>query len=124
MLIRVSFDEAAPHLRSALGEYFDEARQVVASGEECCYKHEKTYMQLRGEVYPCGRRELVVVGLAGDMLTGTQAAIRHAKQNGFTSIRAHFFRRGAERFIRDKINHSVVEIERRGEHERVLRIDF
>ncbi|MEZ9547446.1 MULTISPECIES: hypothetical protein [Vibrio] len=78
-------------------------------------------MLLRGERLKNNTKELVVVGLAGDMATGTLAAVEHAKQHGFDSVRAHFYREGAKRFIARRLKLPVQEIERHGD-ERVLQI--
>ncbi|MEZ8618979.1 hypothetical protein AB6D33_24325 [Vibrio splendidus] len=78
-------------------------------------------MLLRGERLESNTKELVVVGLAGDMAKGTLAAIKHAKAHGFDSVRAHFYRDGAERFIARRLKLPVQEIERHGD-ERVLQI--
>ncbi|MEZ8676781.1 hypothetical protein AB6D67_07115 [Vibrio splendidus] len=78
-------------------------------------------MLLRGELLKNNTRELVVVALAGDMSSGTLAAVEHAKQHGFDSVRAHFYRAGAERFMARRLKLPVQEIERHGD-ERVLQI--
>ncbi|MEZ8687654.1 hypothetical protein AB6D53_08485 [Vibrio splendidus] len=78
-------------------------------------------MLLRGERLKNNTKELVVVGLAGDMAKGTLGAIKHAKAHGFDSVRAHFYREGAKRFIARHLRLPVQEIERHGD-ERVLQI--
>ncbi|WP_258188191.1 hypothetical protein [Vibrio splendidus] len=78
-------------------------------------------MLLRGERLENHTKELVVVGLAGDMAKGTLGSIKHAKAHGFDSVRAHFYREGAKRFIARRLKLPVQEIERHGD-ERVLQI--
>ncbi|CAM2984527.1 hypothetical protein [Vibrio neptunius] len=110
-------------LKPALKDYFNDAERAVQQGSEQVFRLEDTVMLLRGESLPDGRHELVVVALVGKMAAGTLGAINHARANGFDSIRAHFFRPGAERYLREKLKLPVQEIERRGD-ERVLRIRF
>ncbi|MEZ9130082.1 hypothetical protein AB4145_26405, partial [Vibrio splendidus] len=85
------------------------------------YQISDTVMLLRGERLENNTKELVVVGLAGDMAKGTLGAIKHAKAHGFDSVRAHFYRGGAQRFIARHLRLPVQEIERHGD-ERVLQI--
>ncbi|NOI82185.1 hypothetical protein F0237_16075 [Vibrio tubiashii] len=110
-------------LKPALKDYFKDAERAVKQGSEHVFRLDNTVMLLRGEGLKDGSKELVVVALAGDMAAGTLGALNHARALGFDSIRAHFFRTGAERFIRHKLGLPVQEIERRGD-ERVLRIRF
>lgn len=117
-----SWGDAKPRLRTALSDYLQEAEQAVNRGEECCYRISNTYMLLRGEVLDSGERELVVVALSGEMALGTLAAVQHAKLNHFTSIRAHFAKKGAQRFIARKLHLPVELIETRSNSEFVLRI--
>ncbi|MCC4791338.1 hypothetical protein LMH72_26780, partial [Vibrio splendidus] len=86
-------------LKPALREYYQYAQIKVAQGLEATYQISDTVMLLRGERLKNNTRELVVVALAGDMSSGTLAAVEHAKQHGFDSVRAHFYRAGAERFM-------------------------
>ena len=108
-------------LKPALREYYEHAQTQVAQGVEATYQISDTVMLLRGERLENNTKELVVVGLAGDMAKGTLAAIKHAKWHGFDSVRAHFYREGAERFIARRLKLPVQEIERHGD-ERVLQI--
>ena len=102
-------------------DYYQHAQTQVAKGLEATYQISDTVMLLRGERLKNNTKELVVVGLAGDIATGTLAAVEHAKQHGFDSVRAHFYREGAERFIARRLKLPVQEIERHGD-ERVLQI--
>ncbi|MFS1506291.1 hypothetical protein BCU13_023395 [Vibrio lentus] len=108
-------------LKPALRDYYEQAQTEVAQGLEATYQISDTVMLLRGERLKNSTKELVVVGLSGDMATGTLAAVEHAKQHGFDSVRAHFYRDGAERFIARRLKLPVHEIERHGD-ERVLQI--
>ncbi|MFA0672356.1 hypothetical protein AB4584_24430 [Vibrio splendidus] len=108
-------------LKPALREYYQYAQTQVAKGLEATYQISDTVMLLRGERLKNNTKELVVVGLAGDMAKGTLAAIKHAKAHGFDSVRAHFYRGGAQRFIARHLRLPVQEIERHGD-ERVLQI--
>ncbi|MEG3696653.1 hypothetical protein V5098_26475, partial [Vibrio coralliirubri] len=108
-------------LKPALREYYQHAQSQVAKGLEATYQISDTVMLLRGERLENHTKELVVVGLVGDMATGTLAAVEHAKRHGFDSVRAHFFRDGAQRFIARRLKLPVQEIERRGD-ERILQI--
>ncbi|NOI83326.1 hypothetical protein F0237_21950 [Vibrio tubiashii] len=110
-------------LKPALKDHFNGAEHAVKQGEEQVFRLGDTVMLLRRETDSDGSRELVVVALVGDMAVGTLGALNHARALGFDSIRAHFFRAGAERFIRNKLGLPVDEIERRGD-ERILRIRF
>jgi len=116
-LLTCSWQEARKPLEKAL-------RGHKCQPLEQPYRIGSTYMLLRGEQYQDGSKELVVVALAGEMAKGTLAAVNHARLNGFDSIRAHFFTRGAERYIRRKLKLPVKEIARYGQHERVLQIRF
>ncbi|MDC5851437.1 hypothetical protein OPW32_19815 [Vibrio europaeus] len=108
-------------LKPALREYYQHAQTQVAKGLEATYQISDTVMLLRGERLKNNTKELVVVGLAGDMAKGTLGAIKHAKAHGFDSVRAHFYREGAKRFIARRLKLPVQEIERHGD-ERVLQI--
>ena len=108
-------------LKPALRDYYQHAQTQVTKGLEATYQISDTVMLLRGERLKNHTKELVVVGLAGDMATGTLAAVEHAKQHGFDSVRAHFYREGAKRFIARRLKLPVQEIERHGD-ERVLQI--
>ncbi len=121
-LIVERWDRVKDTLTPALKDYAEQAEQAVQHGEECVYRLGETVLLLREEQSK-ESRELVVVALVGDMASGTLGAVNHARANGFDSIRAHFFRPGAERYIREKLKLPVQEIERRGD-ERVLRIRF
>ncbi|CAK1747733.1 Methyl-accepting transducer domain-containing protein [Vibrio crassostreae] len=108
-------------LKPALRDYYQQAQTQVVKGLEVTYQISDTVMLLRGERLKNNTKELVVVGLAGDMATGTLAAVEHAKRHGFDSVRAHFYREGAKRFIARRLKLPVQEIERRGD-ERILQI--
>ncbi|MEZ8267768.1 hypothetical protein AB6C99_13790 [Vibrio cyclitrophicus] len=108
-------------LKPVLRDYYEQAQTQVAQGLEAMYQISDTVTLLRGERLKNSTKELVVVGLSGDMTTGTLAVVEHAKQHGFDSVRAHFYRAGAERFIARRLKLPVQEIERHGD-ERVLRI--
>ncbi|MGF1762454.1 hypothetical protein [Aliivibrio kagoshimensis] len=123
-LIVCDWQYAKPRLKHALGDYWQHAEQSINEGKEQSYTVGDTFMLLRGEKDSSGNKELVVVGLDGDMAAGTMAAINHARINNFDSIRAHFFRPGAERFIKRALKCPVFEVEKRGKSERVLRIRF
>jgi|GEM_PF-1711631 len=110
-------------LKSALRDYWKGAKRAVEKGAEQVFRLGETVMLLRSERLRDNTLELVVVALVGDMASGTLGALNHARAHGFDSIRAHFFRQGAERFIRNKLGLPVQEIERHGD-ERVLRIRF
>lgn len=99
----VTWKEASPYLVTALGDYVEDAKQQVKSGNERLYRIGHTYMLLRGEQLTNHDVELVVVALAGDLQEGVKAAIDFAQQHGFDSIRGHMKRRGALRFIQRKI---------------------
>ncbi|WP_414932379.1 hypothetical protein [Vibrio europaeus] len=122
-LQREQWSRVKDQLKPALKDYFKDAERAVQQGSEQVFRLDRTVMLLRGEVLKDGSNELVVVALVGDMASGTLGALNHAKAHGFDSIRAHFFRAGAERFIRHKLGLPVQEIERRDD-ERVLRIRF
>ncbi|NRB66663.1 MAG: hypothetical protein HRU48_04710 [Vibrio sp.] len=110
-------------LKPALKDYFNDAERAVQQGREQVFRLGETVMLLRAEPLSEGRHELVVVALVGEMAAGTLGAVNHARAHGFDSIRAHFFRPGAERYIRKQLKLPVEEIARRGD-ERVLRIRF
>ncbi len=122
-LQREQWTRVKDQLKPALKDYYHDAERAVKQGSEHVFRLDKTVMLLRGEGLKDGTKELVVVALVGDMAAGTLGALNHAKAHGFDSIRAHFFRAGAERFIRHKLGLPVQEIERRDD-ERVLRIRF
>ncbi|KPL97772.1 MULTISPECIES: hypothetical protein [Vibrio] len=122
-LIPETWGNAKPRLCKALGDYLKQAEIEVQEGRESLYRVEDTYMLLRGEQSQSGSKELVVVALAGDMATGTLSAINHGKANGFDSIRAHFSKRGAYRYIQRKLRLPVREIETH-KNEHVLQIRF
>lgn len=116
-----SWSSVQQRLKPVLRDYYEQAQTEVAQGLEATYQISDTVMLLRGEQLKNNTKELVVVGLAGEMATGTLAAVEHAKQHGFDSVRAHFYRDGAERFIARRLKLPVQEIERHGD-ERVLQI--
>lgn len=122
-LIPETWGNAKPRLCKALGDYLKQAEIEVQEGRESLYRVEDTYMLLRGELSQSGSKELVVVALAGDMAAGTLSAINHGKANGFDSIRAHFSKRGAHRYIQRKLRLPVREIETH-KNEHVLQIRF
>lgn len=122
-LLREQWPRVKHQLKPALKEYYREAEQAVQQGTEQVYRIGDTVMLLRSETLDDDSNELVVVALVGDMASGTLGAVNHARAHGFESIRAHFFRAGAERFIRKRLKLPVREIDRRGD-ERVLRIRF
>ncbi|MEZ8744160.1 hypothetical protein AB4189_12005 [Vibrio sp. 10N.286.49.E1] len=122
-LIPEAWGNAKPRLCKALGDYLSQAEIEVKEGREFLYRVDDTYMLLRGEQSPSGSKELVVVALAGDMAAGTLSAINHGKANGFDSIRAHFSKRGAYRYIQRKLRLPVREIETH-KNEHVLQIRF
>ncbi|MDC5855947.1 hypothetical protein [Vibrio europaeus] len=122
-LQREQWSRVKDQLKPALKDHFKDAEREVQQGREQVFRLGETVMLLRGEVLKNGCNELVVVALVGDMASGTLGALNHARALGFDSIRAHFFRAGAERFIRHKLGLPVQEIERRGD-ERILRIRF
>ncbi|MCK8074420.1 hypothetical protein [Vibrio sp. 1CM23M] len=122
-LIPETWGNAKPRLCKALGDYLKQAEIEVHEGRESLYRVEDTYMLLRGEQSQSGSKELVVVALAGDMAAGTLSAINHGKANGFDSIRAHFSKRGAHRYIQRKLRLPVREIETH-KNEHVLQIRF
>ncbi|MBJ2147987.1 hypothetical protein JC606_16625 [Vibrio sp. IB15] len=122
-LIPETWSNAKPRLCKALGDYLKQAEIEVKEGRESLYRVEDTYMLLRGEQSQSGSKELVVVALAGDMAAGTLSAINHGKANGFDSIRAHFSKRGAYRYIQRKLRLPVREIETH-KNEHVLQIRF
>ncbi|MEZ9063858.1 MULTISPECIES: hypothetical protein [unclassified Vibrio] len=122
-LIPEIWDNAKPRLCKALGDYLKQAEIEVKAGRESLYRVGDTYMLLRGEQSPIGSKELVVVALAGDMAAGTLSAIHHGVANGFESIRAHFSKRGAYRYIQRKLQLPVREIET-DKDEYVLQIRF
>lgn len=122
-LIPETWGNAKPRLCKALGDYLKQAEIEVQEGRESLYRVEDTYMLLRGEQSQSGSKELVVVALAGDMAAGTLSAINHGKANGFDSIRAHFSKRGAHRYIQRKLRLPVREIETH-KNEHVLQIRF
>ncbi|PME33502.1 hypothetical protein BCV39_18820 [Vibrio sp. 10N.286.55.E10] len=116
-----TWQQVHQQLKPVLRDYYEQAQTEVAQGLEATYQISDTVMLLRGERLKNSTKELVVVGLSGDMATGTLAAVEHAKQHGFDSVRAHFYRDGAERFIARRLKLPVHEIERHGD-ERVLQI--
>ncbi|WP_428823627.1 hypothetical protein [Enterovibrio baiacu] len=122
-LFPVSWAEAKPNLKSALGEHYSQAESEINAGREHAFRIENTYMLLRSEHLENGDKELVVVGLSGDMAAGTMAAFQHAKYHQHDSIRAHFKKRGACRFIARKLGLPVREIETRP-NEHILQIRF
>ncbi|QJY36176.1 hypothetical protein HOO69_05915 [Vibrio europaeus] len=122
-LQREQWSRAKHQLKPALKDYYHDANHAVKQGSEHVFRLDNTVMLLRGEVLKDGTKELVVVALVGDMAAGTLGALNHARAHGFDSIRAHFFRAGAERFIRKRLKLPVQEVERRND-ERVLRIRF
>ncbi|MDC5868816.1 hypothetical protein OPW39_08245 [Vibrio europaeus] len=122
-LQREQWSRVKDQLKPALKDYFKDAERAVKQGSEQVFRLGETVMLLRGEALKDGSQELVVVALVGDMAAGTLGALNHARAQGFDSIRAHFFRAGAKRFIRHKLGLPVQEIERRDD-ERVLRIRF
>ncbi|MCC4815571.1 hypothetical protein BCU85_23190 [Vibrio lentus] len=122
-LIPETWGNAKPRLCKALGDYLKQAEIEVQEGRESLYRVEDTYMLLRGEQSQSGSKELVVVALAGDMAAGTLSAINHGKANGFNSIRAHFSKRGAHRYIQRKLRLPVREVETH-KNEHVLQIRF
>ena len=122
-LIPETWGNAKPRLCKALGDHLNQAEIEVQEGRESLYRVEDTYMLLRGEQSQSGSKELVVVALAGDMAAGTLSAINHGKANGFDSIRAHFSKRGAHRYIQRKLRLPVREIETH-KNEHVLQIRF
>ena len=122
-LQREQWSRVKDQLKPTLKDYYLDAERAVKQGSEQVFRLDNTVMLLRGEVLKDGNKELVVVALVGDMAAGTLGALNHARAYGFDSIRAHFFRAGAERFIRHKLGLPVQEIERRDD-ERVLRIRF
>ncbi|WP_241906976.1 hypothetical protein [Vibrio splendidus] len=65
-------------LKPALREYYEHAQIKVAQGLESVYQISDTVMLLRGERLENNTKELVVVGLAGDMAKGTPAAARRS----------------------------------------------
>jgi len=117
------WQDAKPRLRKALGDYLLGAQRAVKNGEACPYRIKDTYLLLRGEQFDNGARELVVVGLDGDMAIGTRAAVNHALNHGFQSIRAHFSKRGALRFIQ-RLGFPAQLIEIRDGREFVIQIRF
>ncbi|CAH6905032.1 conserved hypothetical protein [Vibrio chagasii] len=116
-----SWSRVHQRLKPVLKDYYEQAQYEVAKGREAVFRIRDTVMLLRGERLENHTKELVVVGLTGDMATGTLAAVKYAKRCGFDSIRAHFFRQGAQRFIARRLKLPVREIDRRGD-ERVLQI--
>lgn len=68
-------------LKPVLRDYYEQAQTQVAQGLEATYQISDTVMLLRGERLKNSTKELVVVGLSGDMATGTLAAVEHAKQH-------------------------------------------
>lgn len=122
-LVPELWEVAKPRLSTALGDYLAQAEIEVRHGREAVYRVDDTYMLLRGERLVDQTRELVVVALAGDMAAGTMSAVNHAKIHGFDSIRAHFAKKGALRFIKRKLKLPVREIETRP-NEHVLQIRF
>lgn len=122
-LIPETWGNAKPRLCKALGDYLKQAEIEVQEGRESLYRVEDTYMLLRGEQSPTGSKELVVVALAGDMAAGTLSAINHGKANGFDSIRAHFTKRGAYRYIERKLHLPVRRLDSQT-NEHVLQIRF
>lgn len=122
-LVPELWEVAKPRLSSALGDHLTQADVEVKSGREAVYRVNGTYMLLRGERLADQSRELVVVALSGDMAAGTMSAVNHAKIHGFDSIRAHFAKKGALRFIQRKLKLPVREIETRP-NEHVLQIRF
>ncbi|MDC5819452.1 hypothetical protein OPW19_06375 [Vibrio europaeus] len=122
-LQREQWSRVKEQLKPALKDYFKDAERAVKQGSEQVFRLGETVMLLRGEALKDGSKELVVVALVGDMAAGTLGALNHARAYGFDSIRAHFFRAGAERFIRKRLKLPVQEVERRND-ERVLRIRF
>ncbi|MFA0408091.1 hypothetical protein AB4505_07875 [Vibrio splendidus] len=122
-LVPETWGNAKPRLCKALGDYLKQAEIEVQEGRESLYRVEDTYMLLRGEQSQSGSKELVVVALAGDMAAGTLSAINHGKANGFDSIRAHFSKRGAHRYIQRKLRLPVREVETH-KNEHVLQIRF
>lgn len=122
-LVGARWEDAKPRLSKALGDYLEQAQIEVLAGREAVYRVDDTYMLLRGEVLKSGARELVVVALAGDMAKGTLSSIGHAQLNGFDSIRAHFSKRSALRYIERRLKLPVREIDTRP-NEHVLQIRF
>jgi hypothetical protein len=122
-LLREAWPRVKHQLKPALKDYYQEAENAVKQGTEQVFRLGETVMLLRAERLEDSSLELVVVALVGDMAAGTLGALNHARAHGFDSIRAHFFRAGAERFIRKRLKLPVREIDRRGD-ERVLRIRF
>lgn len=122
-LIPERWENAKPRLEHALGDYLPQAEIGVKQGKETVYRVNETYMLLRGEQLKNGTKELVVVALAGNMAEGTLSAVNHAQIHGFDSIRAHFAKKGALRFIKRKLKLPVKEIETRP-NEHVLQIRF
>ncbi len=121
VLEKVTFFEAFPHIETALNGYVWGACQECWLNQAQCYRLGDTYMLLRIE---SDTQELAVVALQGEMKSGTQAAITHAKQLGLKSIRAHFFRRGAERFIRRQLGEEAHTVAITQDNEHVVRIIF
>ncbi|MFV0447648.1 MAG: hypothetical protein ACK5MF_04140 [Vibrio sp.] len=121
VLEKVTFLEAFPHIETALNGYVWGACQECWLNQAQCYRAGDTYMMLRVE---SDTQELVVVALQGEMKSGTRAAIAHAKQLNLTSIRAHFFRRGAERFIRHQLGENARTVAVIQDNEHIVRIIF
>lgn len=123
-LVCEQWEVAKPRLRTALGDYLAEAEQEVQAGREAVYRIDDTVMLLRGENLSDGQRELVVVGLCGDMAQGTMAAVNHGIAHRFDSIRAHFSKRSATRFIQRKLGLPAKTIEVRNGREYIVQIRF
>ncbi len=121
VLEKVTFFEAFPHIETALNGYVWGACEECWLNQATCFRLGQTYMMLRVE---SDIQELAVVALQGEMKSGTQAAIAYAKQLGLKSIRAHFFRRGAERFICRQLGEKAKTIAVTPEGEHVVRIIF
>lgn len=122
-LIPETWGNAKPRLCKALGDHLKQAEIEVQEGRESLYRVDDTYLLLRGEQSQSGSKELVVVALAGDIAAGTLSAINHGRTNGFDSIRAHFSKSGAYRYIQRKLRLPVREIETH-KNEHVLQIRF
>ncbi|GHA34312.1 hypothetical protein ACFFLZ_06420 [Photobacterium aphoticum] len=98
-LVPCPWDEALPALRTALGDYANDARREILAGREAAYRIGQSYALLRVEQYDNGDLELVAVAFSGCLKSGARALFAYGRDLGCRFIRCHTMRPAQVRFL-------------------------
>lgn len=120
---KTDWNTAKAALKPALLEHYDDAENEINAGREMLFDTGDCYLLLRVEQQG-HHRELVVVGLAGNIKSGTFAAVGFGVLTQCDSLRCHTFRPRAKLRFFKSLNMPVFEAGEDGNGHTIIRMFY